>query len=38
MCCGGIIGMGENREDVVDMLMDVKEINPESVPINFLLQ
>ena len=37
MCCGGIIGMGENREDVVDMLMDVKEINPESVPINFLL-
>ena len=37
MCCGGIIGMGESREDVVDMLMDVKEINPESVPINFLL-
>ena len=29
--------MGESREDVVDMLMDVKEINPESVPINFLL-
>lgn len=37
MCCGGIIGMGESREDVADMLMDVKEINPESVPINFLL-
>ena len=35
MCCGGIIGMGESREDVADMLMDVKEINPESVPINF---
>ena len=29
--------MGESREDVADMLMDVKEINPESVPINFLL-
>ncbi len=37
MCCGGIIGMGESREDVVDMLLDVREIHPESVPINFLL-
>lgn len=37
MCCGGIIGMGESREDVVDMLLDLCEIRPESVPINFLL-
>ena len=37
MCCGGIIGMGESKSDVVDMLMDIREINPESVPINFLL-
>ena len=36
-CCGGIIGMGESKSDVVDMLMDIREINPESVPINFLL-
>ena len=28
---------GREQGDVVDMLMDVKEINPESVPINFLL-
>ena len=37
ICSGGIIGMGETKEDVVDMLFELKEINPESVPINFLL-
>lgn len=37
ICSGGIIGMGERKEDVVDMLLDLREIHPESVPINFLL-
>jgi len=37
ICSGGIIGMGETKEDVIDMLFELKEINPESVPINFLL-
>lgn len=37
ICCGGIIGMGESVEDVADMLLDIREITPESVPINFLL-
>ena len=37
ICSGGIIGMGESKEDVVDMMFELKEINPESVPINFLL-
>ena len=37
ICCGGIIGMGESHEDVVDMLTDLLTIRPESVPINFLL-
>lgn len=37
ICSGGIIGMGESKEDVIDMLMDLKAISPESVPINFLL-
>ena len=37
MCCGGIIGLGENDDDIIDMLMDVKNINPKSVPINFLI-
>ena len=37
ICSGGIIGMGESKEDIVDMLMELKEINPEAIPINFLL-
>lgn len=37
ICGGGIIGMGESREDVVDMLMELREIQPEALPINFLL-
>lgn len=37
LCCGGIVGMGESPADIADMLCDVREISPESVPINFLL-
>jgi len=37
LCCGGIVGMGESAGDIADMLCDVREISPESVPINFLL-
>lgn len=37
ICSGGIIGMGESREDVVDTLMELREIQPEALPINFLL-
>ncbi|MBR1831978.1 MAG: biotin synthase BioB [Ruminiclostridium sp.] len=37
ICCGGIIGMGESEEDAADMLLDIREISPQSVPINFLL-
>ena len=35
-CCGVIIGMGESREDRVDMALSLKDINPKTVPINFL--
>ena len=35
-CCGVIIGMGETREDRIDMALSLKEINPKTVPINFL--
>lgn len=37
ICCGGIIGMGETPSDIVDMMFDLRAIQPESVPINFLL-
>ncbi len=35
-CTGVIIGMGETREDRVDMALSLKELNPTTVPINFL--
>lgn len=37
ICSGGIIGMGESKEDVVDMLFELRQIQPEVLPINFLL-
>ncbi|MBP0957048.1 MAG: biotin synthase BioB [Oscillospiraceae bacterium] len=37
ICSGGIIGMGESKEDVADMLLELREIQPEALPINFLL-
>jgi biotin synthase len=37
ICCGGIVGLGESMADVVDMLFEIREINPESVPVNFLI-
>ena len=36
ICSGGIIGMGEAPEDRVDLALALKEIGPESVPLNFL--
>ena len=37
MCCGGIMGLGGNQSDIIDMLYDIGEINPKFVPINFLI-
>ncbi len=35
-CCGGIMGMGENLEQRVEFIMQLKEIDPHSIPLNFL--
>lgn len=36
VCCGVIIGMGETRENRVEMALELAEIAPESVPVNIL--
>jgi biotin synthase len=36
LCCGGIIGMGETTDDRIDFLMELQELMPEEVPVNFL--
>jgi biotin synthase len=36
LCCGGIIGMGETPADRVDFLLELQELGPEEVPVNFL--
>jgi biotin synthase len=37
ICSGGIIGLGEGKQGVVDMFMELKKINPDSIPINFFI-
>jgi biotin synthase len=36
-CCGGILGMGENDEDIIDLAYAVRELEIDSIPVNFLL-
>jgi len=37
ICSGGIVGQGESDEDIIDMLLALRRIGPQAVPINFLL-
>ena len=36
LCAGVLIGMGESRRDRINMALSLKELRPESVPINIL--
>ncbi len=36
LCSGGIMGMGETHDDLVDMALDLRALGVESIPLNFL--
>ncbi len=36
ICSGGIVGMGEQDGDIIDLAMALREIKPESIPLNTL--
>lgn len=36
LCCGGIVGMGENEDDVVDLALALRGLEVDSLPVNFL--
>ena len=35
-CSGGIVGMGETDEDILDLAFAVREMRMDSIPVNFL--
>jgi biotin synthase len=36
VCCGGIFGIGESEADRVELAMTLRELDVDSIPINFL--
>ena len=36
LCCGALFGMGESEDDIIDLSFALREIGPDSIPINFL--
>lgn len=36
-CSGGIMGLGESADDIIDLALSLRQLNVTSVPINFLI-
>lgn len=36
-CCGGIVGLGEDEDDLLDLAFALRELDVDSVPVNFLV-
>ncbi|MEM6836963.1 MAG: biotin synthase BioB [Cyanobacteria bacterium P01_C01_bin.120] len=36
-CSGGILGMGESADDVIDLALSLRQLGVTSVPVNFLI-
>lgn len=36
VCCGGIVGLGEGDEDLVDLAFELRGLKVDSLPVNFL--
>jgi biotin synthase len=36
ICSGGIVGMGEQDEDIVDLAFALRDVKPDSIPLNML--
>lgn len=37
LCTGAIFGQGETESDIIDIAFALRELNPQSIPVNFLL-
>ena len=37
VCSGGIIGMGEEDQDVIRMALELRDLSVDSIPLNFLI-
>jgi biotin synthase len=35
-CCGGIMGMGETDDDIIDLALSLRTLGVDSIPLNFL--